>query len=208
MESMQQGLTMKTKHVVLSDIKKFDCDYWLICLLSLIEKMMVGPFLAAVPALFLSKYDVDPSSIPYIVAIPSLSLVLFSTTIGIAFDIRGKRCHFLVLAYFFLFLSQSMLYLEGSDPDLLEPYLGVIAVCLITAASIIIQLTMYTSINYIVKEKYFGLAYGILQSINNLGITLGALIVSYLLHPIPFPISSIGKSERHGQNSDGHLISA
>jgi hypothetical protein len=37
-----------------------------------------------------------------------------------------------------------------------------ISTSLVSISTILIALTMYTSVNYIVKEKYFGLAYGIL----------------------------------------------
>lgn len=36
---------------------------------------------------------------------------------------------------------------------------------------------MYVSVNYIVPEKYFGTAYGILQAIGNLGNALGPIMI-------------------------------
>jgi len=47
--------------------------------------------------------------------------------------------------------------------------------------STIISLTMYPSVNYIVKEKYFGTAFGILQSISNIGSSIGPLIIGDIL---------------------------
>ena len=40
---------------------------------------------------------------------------------------------------------------------------------------------MYVSINYLVPEKFYGTAYGILQSIGNLGNSLGPLVIGFIL---------------------------
>lgn len=52
---------------------------------------------------------------------------------------------------------------------------------LIGMGSTIIQISLYPSVNYLVKEKYFGTAYGLLQSIENLGLAIGPLIIGDLL---------------------------
>ena len=51
---------------------------------------------------------------------------------------------------------------------------------LIGIASTLINLTMYTSVIYIVPEKHYGLAFGILQAISNIGIIIGSLLIGYI----------------------------
>ena len=60
-------------------------------------------------------------------------------------------------------------------------YEGILPMGLIGMSTTIIQLTMYTSVNYIIPEKYFGTAYGILQAISNVGTTIGSLVIGNIL---------------------------
>lgn len=53
---------------------------------------------------------------------------------------------------------------------------------LVGMSDTIIQITLFPAINYIVKEKYFGTAYGILQTACNLGMIIGSLLVGYILN--------------------------
>mmetsp|Transcript_26619 Transcript_26619/g.25684 ORF Transcript_26619/g.25684 Transcript_26619/m.25684 type:complete len:99 (+) Transcript_26619:265-561(+) len=52
---------------------------------------------------------------------------------------------------------------------------------LIGMASTLIELTLYTSINYIISEKYYGTAYGIVQAVGTCGHAVGSLILGYIL---------------------------
>ena len=45
------------------------------------------------------------------------------------------------------------------------------------------SLTLYTGLNYLIKEKNFGTAFGILQSFQNLGLTVGPLAIGGILGP-------------------------
>ena len=52
---------------------------------------------------------------------------------------------------------------------------------LIGVSTTIIQITMYVAVNYIVPEKLYGTAYGILQSIGNIGNSVGPIIIGSIL---------------------------
>ncbi len=53
---------------------------------------------------------------------------------------------------------------------------------LVGMSDTIILITLFPSINYIVKEKYFGTAYGILETGCNLGMIIGSLLIGYILN--------------------------
>jgi hypothetical protein len=53
---------------------------------------------------------------------------------------------------------------------------------LIGMASTMINLTLYPSINYLIKEKYFGTAYGIIESLSNVGLFIGPLVIGDILN--------------------------
>lgn len=52
---------------------------------------------------------------------------------------------------------------------------------LLGMASTIISITMYVSVNYVIQEKLYGTAYGILQSVGNFGSSVGPLIIGGVL---------------------------
>lgn len=56
---------------------------------------------------------------------------------------------------------------------------------------------MYPSVNYLVKEKYFGTAYGILEAISNIGLTIGPLIIGDILDRDPLSTISSSSSISH-----------
>ena len=52
---------------------------------------------------------------------------------------------------------------------------------LLGMAYTMIQLTLYPAVNYIVKEKHFGTAYGIIESMSNIGLFVGPLLIGSIL---------------------------
>jgi hypothetical protein len=48
---------------------------------------------------------------------------------------------------------------------------------LLGIGSTIVQLTLYTGFSYVVREKYFGVAFGVLMGIVNLGVLVGCLVM-------------------------------
>lgn len=52
---------------------------------------------------------------------------------------------------------------------------------LIGLSSTLIQLSLYASVNYIVPEKHYGLAYGIMQALANIGQATGPILIGSLL---------------------------
>lgn len=59
----------------------------------------------------------------------------------------------------------------------------------IGVANTLIHLSLYPTVNYIVKEKYFGRAYGLVESATNVGYLIGSLAVGDILN------SSLGQEE-------------
>jgi MFS family permease len=71
---------------------------------------------------------------------------------------------------------------------------------LIGMGSTIVQLALYPTVNYLVKEKYFGTAYGILQAVSNTGLAIGPLIIGDLLDADSSPKNLTSISHFHSMH--------
>lgn len=96
-------------------------------------------------------------------------------------DKIGNRGYILIIGFLSLFVSQMIFLNLGNCEPNDKCYEGIFPMSLIGMSSTIITLTMYPSVNYIVKEKYFGTAFGILQALSNFGSTIGPLIIGDIL---------------------------
>jgi len=52
---------------------------------------------------------------------------------------------------------------------------------LISIGASLIEITIYSSVSYLVLEKHYGAAWGILASINNFGLLVGALVFGIIV---------------------------
>lgn len=53
---------------------------------------------------------------------------------------------------------------------------------LIGMANTMISLSLYPQVNYLVREKYFGTAYGIIECCCNVGLLIGSLVIGDILN--------------------------
>jgi MFS family permease len=65
-------------------------------------------------------------------------------------------------------------------------------------------LTLYPVVNYLVKERYFGTAYGIIESCCNVGSLAGSLLIGFILNTHTHAFES--ESENIRQYNTVHLI--
>lgn len=116
-----------------------------------------------------------------IIAIPFIVFIFLAPFLGIIMDKIGNRGYILIIGFLSLFASQ-VIFMNLDECNINDKcYEGIFPMSLIGMGSTIISLTMYPSVNYIVKEKYFGTAFGILQALSNVGSTIGPLIIGDIL---------------------------
>ena len=87
----------------------------------------------------------------------------------------------MIAAFFMVFISH-WFFLSLDECKEGKCYGGITPIVLISLANTMIQLTLYPQVNYLVKEKYFGTAYGIIESACNLGLFAGSFFISLILN--------------------------
>eukprot|EP00347_Sterkiella_histriomuscorum_P010927 403374398 len=169
------------RQIKFKNVKKFSPIFWMICFLSIIEKMTITPFIQNAAELFQASYHLEMQETGTIIAIPFIVFIFLAPFLGIMMDKIGNRGYILIIGFVSLFASQMIFIKLPKCEDNDKCYEGIFPMSLIGMASTIISLTMYPSVNYIVKEKYFGTAFGILQALGNIGSTIGPLIIGDIL---------------------------
>ncbi len=101
--------------------------------------------------------------------------------LGLMLDKIGMRCYILTIGFFTLSLSQFIFIRLETCNENEKCYEGIFPMALVGMSNTIIQLTLYSSVNFIIPEKHYGSGYGLMQAIDNIGSAIGYLLVGYML---------------------------
>ena len=135
--------------------------------------------------MFQQKFNMNLQESGMIIAFPDIVFILMGGFLGYFVDKKGKRGYLLAFGFIMLFFSHLTFYGYKACPDTPvkdKCYEGIFPMTLVGMSNTIIQITLYPVINYIVKEKYFGTAYGILETACNLGMIIGSLLIGLILN--------------------------
>ncbi len=160
----------------------------------------VFPFLAYVPDLLLNKFGVDLAENEliqwvlstiisifgevsetqsviivsgFVSSLIPFGTIFFTPLFGAIVDKIGKRATLMILGSFLLIVSHLLLGLTGLSPYLSMFILGI--------AFSLVPASMWPSVAIIVEEKRLGTAYGIMGSLQNLGLWLFPILAGVIL---------------------------
>ena len=122
----------------------------------------VFPFIAFCPDILLNKFGVSIEASGRITNWIIYATILFTPIFGFLVDKRGKRASMMIAGSLLLVVGHLTLGLTTITPYLPLVLLG-IAISLVPAA-------MWPAVALIVEEKRLGTAYGLMTSIQNLGL--------------------------------------
>jgi nitrate/nitrite transporter NarK len=133
----------------------------------------VFPFLAYAPDLFLNKYGLSTIESGEITSLLPLGTLVFTPLFGFLIDRYGKAASAMIFGSLLLFVIHLNFALTNLQPHIPMILLG-ISFSLIPAA-------MWPTLVRLVKEKQIGTAYGLMYSIQNLGLMAFPLISGWIL---------------------------
>ncbi len=144
-----------------------------ICLLCVTFYSAVFPFQAYCPDLLHNKFGLSLSWSGTLTSVIIWGTIIFTPLFGSFVDRRGKRASLMIMGSVLLIISHLTLGLTYVSPYVAMFVLG-IAFSLVPAA-------MWPSVAMIVEEKKLGTAYGVMASIQNLGLWGFPILAGYLL---------------------------
>lgn len=144
-----------------------------ICLLCVTFYSAVFPFQAYCPDLLHNKFGLSLSWSGTLTSVIIWGTILFTPLFGSFVDRKGKRASLMIMGSILLIASHLTLGLTYVSPYVAMFILGM-AFSLVPAA-------MWPSVAMIVEEKKLGTAYGVMASIQNLGLMGFPILAGYLL---------------------------
>lgn len=147
--------------------------YLFIALLCVTFYSAVFPFLAFAPDFFSDKFGFSDTQSGQITSLLPLATMIFTPLFGFLIDRKGKAATAMVFGSITLLLVHLTFGLTEFSPYILMILLG-IAFSLVPAA-------MWPAMVKLVKEKQIGTAYGLMYSIQNLGLFAVPILAGRIL---------------------------
>ncbi len=136
--------------------------YLYIALICVTFYAAVFPFMAFAPDFFYHKFGMNYEQSGQIASLLPLGTMLFTPLFGFLIDRKGKAATAMIFGSLVLFIVHMIFTFTSFSPYIPMIFLG-IAFSLVPAA-------MWPSMVKLVKEKEIGTAYGLMYSIQNLGL--------------------------------------
>ncbi len=165
----------ETEKFKLTDLSRLitNKSFLYITLLCVTFYSAVFPFIKFAPDLMSNKFGLDPDAAGKITSFIPLGTILFTPLFGAFADFRGKSASLMIWGSIMLVIVHLIFGLTRITPYVPLFLLGV-SFSLIPAA-------MWPSVARIVPENRLGTAYGLMFSVQNLGLWAFPLLIGYVL---------------------------
>ncbi|KAM3929935.1 lysosomal dipeptide transporter MFSD1 isoform 2-T2 [Leptodactylus fuscus] len=164
----------KTGEVIkLTDVKDFSLSLWLIFLICVCYYVAVFPFIGLGKVFFIEKFNFSPgqagaiNSVVYIISAP------LSPLFGFMVDRVGKNILWVMCAVVTTLCAHLMLAFTLWNPWFAMSLLGV--------SYSLLACALWPMVAFVVPEHQLGTAYGFMQSIQNLGLAVIAILAGVIL---------------------------
>ncbi|XP_063298661.1 major facilitator superfamily domain-containing protein 1 isoform X1 [Pelobates fuscus] len=164
----------KTGEVIkLTDVKDFSLSLWLIFMVCVCYYVAVFPFIGLGKVFFIEKFNFSPlqagaiNSVVYIISAP------LSPLFGFMVDRIGKNIIWVMCAVVATLCAHMMLAFTFWNPWIAMSLLGV--------SYSLLACALWPMVAFVVPEHQLGTAYGFMQSIQNLGLAIIAIVSGIIL---------------------------
>ncbi|KAM4693331.1 lysosomal dipeptide transporter MFSD1 isoform 2-T2 [Discoglossus pictus] len=164
----------KTGEVIkLTDVKDFSLSLWLIFMVCVCYYVAVFPFIGLGKVFFIEKFQFSPlqagaiNSVVYIISAP------LSPLFGFVVDRVGKNIMWVMCAVVVTLTAHIMLAFTFWNPWIAMSLLGV--------SYSLLACALWPMVAFVVPEHQLGTAYGFMQSIQNLGLAVIAIVAGTIL---------------------------
>lgn len=154
--------------IKLSDILTFPVSFWLISVICVAYYVAIFPFIGLAKVFFMRKYDLDASTANSVSSVVYLISAIASPILGNLVDRLGRNVTWVFMAVLVTLGCHAMLTFTFWNPFIPMSILG-LAYSLLASA-------LWPMVALIIPEHQLGTAYGIMQSVQNLGLAVVSIL--------------------------------
>ncbi|KAG8342383.1 putative Major Facilitator Superfamily [Trypanosoma vivax] len=157
----------------LSDVRYLPSAYWLLTIICVFAYTSIFPFIGIAKNFFEVKYNYDEVTAAEYVSAYQLSSAVGSPIVGFIVDLVGRNTFWLVIAILCIILIH-VLFVVATVPGMtMMIVLGVVYSFLVSG--------LWPSIPLTVRGNMVGFSYGIMTSVQNIGLAAFPVVVGYIL---------------------------
>ncbi|XP_058816315.1 major facilitator superfamily domain-containing protein 1-like [Topomyia yanbarensis] len=154
--------------VKLSDIKTFKISFWMVTVICVAYYVAIFPFIALGKVFFMRKFDFSPEDANTVNSIVYIVAGVASPVFGLLVDRTGKNVLWVCVSIVVTMIAHGLLTFTFYNP-----YVAMITMGM---AYSMLASSLWPLVALIVPEYKLGTAYGICQSVQNLGLAVISMI--------------------------------
>ncbi|XP_072180435.1 lysosomal dipeptide transporter MFSD1-like [Diadema setosum] len=159
--------------IKLSDIKDFPATLWLIFLICVFYYVTVFPFIGLGVVFFQDKFNMSTAQASLVNSLVYFISAAASPVLGFVVDRTGKNIFWVGLGILLTLVSHGALAFTFLNPFVTMTLMGI--------AYSILACALWPIVAFIMPEHQLGTSYGCMQSIQNLGLAVVAVIAGLLV---------------------------
>ncbi|XP_054159846.1 major facilitator superfamily domain-containing protein 1-like [Oppia nitens] len=159
--------------VRITDVKDFKTSFWMITFICITYYVAIFPFTALGGTFFQRKYQMDQKEANGVDSIIYIISAVLSPFLGIAVDLTGRNIVWVFSAVVITLISHSLLAFTFVNPW--------IAMILMGIGYSILACALWPMVAMVIPEHQLGTAYGVMQSVQNLGLGCIVLLAGYIV---------------------------
>ncbi|XP_067006714.2 lysosomal dipeptide transporter MFSD1 [Anabrus simplex] len=154
--------------VHITDVKDFPAIFWMISIVCVAYYVAIFPFIALGKVFFERKFGFSPSDANTVNSIVYIISAIASPLLGLLVDKMGKNVFWVCLSVLVSIGCHGLLAFT-----FLNPY---VAMCILGIAYSMLASALWPMVSLVIPEYQLGTAYGIAQSVQNLGLAVISLV--------------------------------
>ncbi|XP_037510864.1 major facilitator superfamily domain-containing protein 1-like [Rhipicephalus sanguineus] len=154
--------------VKLTDVRYFPKTFWLLCFICVSYYVTIFPFIGLGTVFFQRKYQFSAVEANSVDSVPYLISAFASPVFGILVDLLGRNLIWVTVAVFGTLAAHGLLAFTFLNPWVAMVLMGLMYSLLACA--------FWPLVAMVIPEHQLGTAYGIMQSVQNLGLAVIAMV--------------------------------
>lgn len=159
--------------VNLTDAKNFSLSFWLICVICVTYYVSIFPFTAIASTFFQRKYDMSQKEANSVDGIIYIISAFISPVLGILVDYTGRNIFWVLVAILITQISHALLAFTFIHP--------LVAMITMGFGYSVLACALWPMVSLVIPTHQLGTAYGIMQSVQNLGLGCVVLSAGYIV---------------------------